>query len=287
MNKKYSIIIPVYNSEKTINKCLSSILCQDTRLFEVIIVNDGSTDDSVKLCQSYKNKYNNIRIINQINKGPSAARNNAILEALGEYIIFVDSDDYISEDFFKNIDKYVVDDLDILKYNVNYIGNRVDNNIFNTMSFCFKNGESTLEYFIDSKKIFATPWMFVFRKKLFIDNNLFFAEKCIHEDYGLIPCLIIMAKKIKGIEYVGYNYVYTEGSLSTNQSYDFIAKRAFDMLVHYDYLLDFSNKKIKNEIVEEKFNKYIKKNLLQKVYKLNDEDKKIFIKELKKRNLTM
>lgn len=203
---KYSVIISVYNAEKTICRLLDSLLNQKPDNCEIIIVNDGSTDNTKKIVVPYCKNYDNVYLINTLNSGVGFARNIGIKKAVGDYVIFFDSDDYISKDFFKTIDKHITNDIDILKYNVEYHGDRIPKNIFNTKKFSTTSGVETLENFIDSHIIFATPWMYVFKKSLFIKNNLYFEPSCIHEDFGLIPRIIGKAKKIKGIDYVGYHY---------------------------------------------------------------------------------
>lgn len=102
---KYSIIIPVYNAEKTLRRCLDSILSQKYKNAEIILINDGSTDDSGRICEHFMQEYPQIRYVCQENQGVSAARNQGLALAAGQYILFVDSDDYISGDYFSNIDK--------------------------------------------------------------------------------------------------------------------------------------------------------------------------------------
>ncbi len=97
---KLSIVVSVYNVEKYLRECLDSILCQEFSDFELIIVNDGSTDDSLAICNEYKTKDRRIRVIDKSNGGVSSARNAGIDVALGEYIAFVDSDDYIVPSMF-------------------------------------------------------------------------------------------------------------------------------------------------------------------------------------------
>lgn len=98
-----SIIVPVYNTEKYIERCLDSIMKQDYPNFEVILVNDGSTDESGIIIQKYKEKYKNISYIKQENKGVGAERNAGIKVAKGDYISFVDSDDLIMEDYCSHL----------------------------------------------------------------------------------------------------------------------------------------------------------------------------------------
>lgn len=92
-----SIVIPIYNAENTLRKCLNSIIFQTYKEIEVILVDDGSSDDSVKICEGYCLKHNNIQLIKQKNQGPASARNKGIENAKGKYVYFVDADDYIEE----------------------------------------------------------------------------------------------------------------------------------------------------------------------------------------------
>ena len=101
---KYSIIVPVYNMEKYISKCLDSIFSSTYKNYEVIIVNDGSTDKSDEIIKTYIEKNRNIIYIKEENMGLSTARNNGVSKATGDYIIFVDSDDYIEEKLLENLE---------------------------------------------------------------------------------------------------------------------------------------------------------------------------------------
>jgi glycosyltransferase involved in cell wall biosynthesis len=96
-----SVIIPVYNAEIFLNETLQSVLNQNLKNFEIILVNDGSTDNSKKICEKFSNQDNRIKLINQINSGVSIARNNGILHAKGEYVFFMDADDTLDAEFLK------------------------------------------------------------------------------------------------------------------------------------------------------------------------------------------
>ena len=95
---KFSLIVPVYNSEKTISRCVDSIIKQSFSDYELILVNDGSKDKSLELCEEYERKYKNIRVINKENGGASSARNAGLDVAEGDYILFSDSDDYVEQE---------------------------------------------------------------------------------------------------------------------------------------------------------------------------------------------
>ena len=100
---KISVIIPVYNVEKWLNKCVDSILSQSYENFEVILVNDGSTDKSGDICDKYLKEDNRVKVFDILNSGQSVARNIGLKEAKGDYILFIDSDDYIEKNTLKRM----------------------------------------------------------------------------------------------------------------------------------------------------------------------------------------
>ena len=101
---KYSVIIPIYNASKTLRRCLNSLLSQNYDKAEIVLINDGSIDNSEELCMEFAQKYSQIKYFYQENKGVSFARNKGLVVATGKYILFVDSDDYVSKDYFSEID---------------------------------------------------------------------------------------------------------------------------------------------------------------------------------------
>ena len=105
MQIKYSVIIPIYNAEKTLKRCLDSLLRQKRQDAELILINDGSSDGSSKIIEEYKNRFGNIVSIEQENSGVSIARNTGLDAANGTYILFVDSYVYVSENYFESIDE--------------------------------------------------------------------------------------------------------------------------------------------------------------------------------------
>ncbi len=105
--KKLTVIVPVYNVEKYLDECISSLLSQTEAFDEIILINDGSTDQSEKICEKYCLEYSCIRLMSQGNRGQGAARNKGIVNATGDYVIFVDSDDYVSLDMGRKIKEYI------------------------------------------------------------------------------------------------------------------------------------------------------------------------------------
>lgn len=124
MNEKplFSIIIPVYNSQKTIKRTLLSVLNQTFSNYEIVVVNDGSTDSSLKVMEEFS-RYSQVTLINQINAGVSAARNSGLQQASGEYVLFLDADDWVDDDFLmifkQNLDTWSTESVDLIVGNLN------------------------------------------------------------------------------------------------------------------------------------------------------------------------
>ncbi len=119
--EKISVIIPVYNVEQYLRRCLESIICQTYRNLEIILINDGSTDESLSICEEFVNQDSRIRLINQENRGLAAVRNRGIQEATGELLSFIDSDDYVDENFIENLYECLIKNgADICVSNVQY-----------------------------------------------------------------------------------------------------------------------------------------------------------------------
>lgn len=121
---KISIVVPIYNATKTLGKCLNSLINQTYKDLEIILINDGSTDNSYAICNEFKNKDNRVKLINQENKGVSYTRNKGIEISTGDYITFVDSDDYLELNCFEIIAKQLDNNLDFIRYNFNTIGKK-------------------------------------------------------------------------------------------------------------------------------------------------------------------
>ena len=214
---KYSFIVPVYNTEKYLEKCLDSLVKQSFNDFEIIIINDGSPDNSNKIIDKYSNEYKNIVVINQENKGLSAARNNGIKKAKGEYIIFVDSDDYVDKDLLKIVDRNI-DDVDVLRYQIVL---KQDDNLkkYEEESFDIIDGKKAFEK-ISSYHFVEPAWCYVFKKDYFVSHKYMFKKGIYHEDFALIPYVIYNASKVKSIKDTLYYYIVREGSIINNKNYD-------------------------------------------------------------------
>lgn len=169
---KYSVIIPVYNAEKTIDRCVQSLISQNYHDAEIILVNDGSTDNSGLICQSYADRHSQIRCINKENGGVSTARNTGLDAAAGTYVLFVDSDDYVSNDYFESLDRISSDvDYAVFSYHLTD-GESVQTVIFETFSS------------VDSDSFYSKISWLLYRKYINFPVNKRFSRSII-EKYHL------------------------------------------------------------------------------------------------------
>lgn len=275
---KYSFIVPVYNTKKYLKKCLDSLIKQTFKDFEIIIVNDGSTDESLEIIEKYENKYSNIKVINQQNQGLSMARNNGVSKASGEYIIFVDSDDYVEKDLLKQIDKNI-GNVDVLRFQI-----FTEDEDYNNRKEYYENTfeeTSGLDAFkeIADYKFVEPAWCYAIKRKYYVENKFQFKKDMYHEDFGLMPYVIYKAEKVKSISYVGYHYITRRGSIMNNSSYAKTVKKAFDMLTQYKEL----RKKVKltNKNMDNYYLSYISNCAIVKAKTLRKKERKEYIKELK------
>jgi glycosyltransferase involved in cell wall biosynthesis len=248
---KLSIILPVYNVADYLPKCLDSLLAQDLPQndYEIIVVNDGSTDNSGDIAQKYADKYANITLINQSNQGLSGARNTGIEQGKGDYIQFVDSDDFLEKNVLGGLIKQVErDDLDVLrfKYQNVRINTRDEYEIFQPYkqsSFHFDNYSSEPTNGVDFlNKRFGTACyavMFIIRKTIL--DNCIFKQSIYFEDTEWTPRMLLKAERIASSDTIVYNYLMREGSITKAVNKDKQRKVVEDKIKLVDSLLEHSS----------------------------------------------
>ena len=214
-----SIIIPIYNCEKYIHNAIESVINQNMKNYEIIIINDGSTDKSLKVCESYCKKYTNIKLITQENKGVSVARNVGIKEAKGKYLMFLDADDMFVNGFFDN---FLIDELnkgfDILIFS-SYLSNLKHNRY--AIDSLFKDCIIT-DCIWSPSGTFASC---VYSKELLLKNNIYFDDGIrSNEDQVFKFKAFYSATKIRMYSKFCYIYNATEGSVmkTLNGVYDIV-----------------------------------------------------------------
>lgn len=213
-----SVIIPIYNSEQYLKTCLDSLISQTCNDFEVILIDDGSTDDSAQICKKYCSANSNFKYFYQKNAGPSAARNTGLKYVTGEFISFVDSDDYVATDYVETI-------LKNMKYDILFFGIILQQNNGRSRCCTFNdsNNITLFDLLITQSDYFGYGFMVskCFRKDLIKSNHLRFDEELDYVEDELFTLeYILKADKINSISKSLYYYNYGIGISSACQRLD-------------------------------------------------------------------
>lgn len=204
-----SVIIPVYNLEKWIERCVTSIVHQTFQDYEIILIDDGSTDTSAEKLNSLKEQYGEkIYVYYQKNAGQANARNNGLRKAKGKYVVFIDGDDYVSSDFLEKLyNKIQSEDLDCVVCGYERIDE--DGNVIQTVKPDIRNDLYQIR--------FMTVWNKIFRRNYLIDNLIFFPEGKLYEDVSFSWLTYFSSNKIGIIDSIGYKYMLRTGSSSNSR----------------------------------------------------------------------
>lgn len=283
---RVSIIVPVYNAGIKLERCLESLVNQTEKDIEIIVINDGSTDDSEQIINKYVEKYSEyIKFYSKKNEGVAKTRNFGIEKATSNYIFFVDADDYIDTNTIKKLKPYMDDDVDIIKFKLQRVNEqgeileKVDGPTFEKTS-----GQKAFDTLFSEDVLIDSPCVYIMKKELFIQNNFKFKET-YHEDFGLIPLILLKAKSFVSLPEYLYYYVQADNSITRNNDYEKTLKRVEDVIKHYDNAIIEINKMNLNKRTDENAKIYYTNALILKMYELKEEDKNKYLSELKKRKL--
>lgn len=277
----FSIILPVFNMEHYLRDCLSCVLKQSYKDFEVVVINDGSTDLSAKIVKEFAQKDQRIKLYNYSNAGVATARKNGLKNAKGEYIIFIDADDTINEDLLYNIWKTITTfpEVDLIRFKADRINDlpgydtELHNNgtIFNEII----SGIDAIKDWTNSSKRYELFWLYAIKKEralTLLDTPNF--TTC--GDYAFIPVLIAGSKKVVMIDYVGYNYTCNNQESLTHLPGDKkVKERTRNFIRAYSFVTE-NVSKILNDNGEEFpfFFEEWRRRLLKKYMVLTNEQKK-------------
>ena len=305
---KISIIIPVYNAEQYLEQCLESVIKQSLKEIEIICVNDGSIDNSLRILEEYSRKDNRIIIINQENGGSSKARNSALQIAKGEYCLNIDSDDWIEEGYFEAIyNKAKKENLDIVISNY-YLIFYIKKENKEKVDLKLKKGEiiegSQYILLLLTENFIGYMWNKLIKRKLFIQNNVKYNNDIfLLDDMNILIKLAYHAKRIGKLEEAYYYYRIGEnnGTKKINFNYYYDIKNCFEDLNEYfkinnikEYVDILNNRKlytlytdlmIKNYKKDKNY-KFERDNLLKKLNKrgentsglINSKNIKLYLK---------
>lgn len=298
MNPMISIIVPVYKVEEYIDRCVNSLIKQTYKNIEIILVDDGSPDECPILCDQYASTDSRIHVVHKVNGGLSDARNKGIEASTGEYILFVDSDDYI--------------DLDTCEKFVNLIGKskpeivtgngrRIEGTnvkfMKHTLSTTINNltGEEYLREELKHNTMFMAAWLNLYNREFLNKNNLEFKQNRLHEDEEFTPRAFLKAKNILSSDINFYNYIIREESITTNKDLSKnaldIMKTCYELSEIYNEISDVELKKFLNDslvtkylyafqigkLYKKKYNNFVNKKFVYNKAYLNQTKLKAFI----------
>lgn len=262
--KKVSVIVPIYKVEKYLRRCVDSIINQEYKDLEIILVDDGSPDNCPKICDEYAQKDARIKVVHKENGGLSSARNAGLMVASGDWITFIDSDDYITEDYSNMLMQVQKLDFDVICLPYYEIKNK---NV--TLKTPKRINKITIDN-INFGKVFSgcynSAWSKLFNHKFLTDNNLYYDEDFrFAEDLRHSMEMYTCAKQIKFCNIPYYMYYRNSSSLTADISYEKILKivEGCDYGIHKFNLIE--DKKIKKF-----YKKLISDNLMTILYRAQD-----------------
>ncbi len=218
---KLTVAVAIYNVEKYLPKCLESLLNQTEKNgYEILLINDGSTDNSRKICEEFIEKGLNAKIIDKENGGLTSVRNLSIDLAKGENILFLDGDDYIENETMEIIFKEL-GDYDLLVFGFNWISENIVYTDERFLENKIYDKNKKIENLIFSNKINSSVWNKIFKISILKENNIKFLEFKSCEDIPFTNEYIQKCNNVKIINKVLYQYLYRENSLSNQKKYDF------------------------------------------------------------------
>ena len=279
--KILSIIIPFNNGKKYLDRCLKNIEEIEYDDYEIILIDDFSNDNSEKIAQEYKNiKYYYTK---EETIGVGNARNLGIEKANGKYIMFVDVDDTIEKDLFNNLEKHIKQDIDMIKYKMQIIKDKsyyIDGPVFDVI-----NGEKAFNKLCFEDNYLDSPCLYLIKKELFERNNLYFEKNVYHEDFGLIPLLLVNAKTVVSTNIYGYNYFQSENSIMRNKDYLKQIKKANDKLFFYEQLINKCSSMKLAQNTSDNLLEYYTNSIILSIKDLKKQDRIIYENKIKEKGL--
>lgn len=261
---RFSIIVPAYNVENYISECIDSVLAQDFQDYELILIDDGSTDRTSKICDQYQNLGNKnpnrhpqslphtstisqnnkkvkpkitrpaVKVLHQPNSGLSAARNAGVAIAGGEYLIFLDGDDYLTSSALSTIQCALQPELDLLRYQAQEVfpdGNIIRHSEAGFAALPPSQAFPKLSHY----HYIENAWLYAYRRAFFVEHHFQYAVGRLAEDFGLTPLIIAQAKTIKSIPDICYNYRQRAGSIMHDSKK--LSRRTDDMFKQLQTIL--------------------------------------------------
>ncbi len=253
----FSVIVPVYKVEEYLGRCVDALLNQSYGDIEIILVDDGSPDNCPVLCDEYAKADDRIKVIHKENGGLSDARNAGLKAATGDYIIFVDSDDYIKQDACQKLLPFTAQNCDIIVADAVVEGASIN------LSHLPADGTvyTGAEYFKKAALAGRCPmaaWLNIYRRRFLLDNGLLFKYGILHEDEQFTPRALLGAKTvvISGVDF--YHYIVRDNSITTQKDKRKNAKDLYDTCLELEGIYkSLADKQLKTELLDSLARKYL------------------------------
>ena len=220
------------------------------------------------------------------NTGVADTRNFGIDHSKGNYLLFVDSDDEIEFDLLTQMEKQMNDGIEVIKFKLKKVDingkilEKVDGPIFGKVS-----GEEAFNLLVFKDILLDSPVVYIFKKDLFTRNNFKFRIGTEHEDFGLIPKVIVKAETVISKKVYGYNYIQSSNSIMRNNSYEKLIKKLDDSIIHYDDMIKFINTENLDKLTKDNMKIYYTNAIILKLKDLKKKDRKNYVKEIRKRKM--
>jgi len=282
----FSVILPIYNVEKYLAECVESVLKQTFGDYELILVDDGSKDSSGKICDEYAQRDSRIRVIHKENGGASDSRNVGLKNALGDYIVYIDSDDYIiADDFLSDLyDEIKIKNSDVVLYKFCKFYDDTNKMEKCTFSLDFlekvKNTDELLFELVKHDAYYGMAWIKAFKRSIAVENDIFFDVNLVCEDMDWYFNLVLNSSTISAIDRSYIAYRQRSGSITTTMK--------LKNLTDFIYVLEKWSKRINNADISDIKRKALYgalakyyANMLVVYSRLKDKEKKQYKKQIK------
>ena len=249
MKPLLTVVIPVYNVEKYLKRCVESVIAQDWKKYEILLVDDGSTDHSPQICDNYVKTYDFISVIHKENGGLSEARNTGLSQAKGEYVYFPDSDDWIEPDTFIALSEALESQkFDIISFNREFVKSEEDAIVSDSVVTIVFEGKDAFVEMLKHSYITGFANDKIYRKALFMDHDILFPKGKYYEDLGTNYKLFLSAKKVYATNQKYYHYLIDNPD-SITQSWN--EKKFRDMFGFYKEV--FYSDFVRSQLNQEEF----------------------------------
>lgn len=281
-NILFSIIVPIYNVEKYLRKCVETLINQTYKNIEIILVDDESPDACPEICDEFAKMDERIVVIHKKNGGLSDARNAGISAARGKYLLFVDSDDYIDENTCEKFSKYTDMRCQVIMGEAIVEGGEKSLSHINCSEVM--SGNQYLMEAYTEKKVPMVAWLNIIERDFLLEKKLFFKKGILHEDEEFTPRLILNSDRIVITSIPFYHYVIRDNSIMTQKNKEKNARDFYQTCLELEkYYGCVSNRKLKNYLLDDLVKKYLNLYMTGRLYQYGKQynHKKFMIKNAK------